>query len=236
MQRRGAARPIAVAALVLGLLAIGAWQVSRERCFQLVGEVTCRVETDRPIVALSFDDGPTAYGVDEVLAVLEPRGVKATFFLIGQDVARNPALAARLVQAGHEIGNHSWSHRRMVGRLPAFHADEIARTDEVLRAAGANPALFRPPYGKKLVGLPLAVDRAGLRMVTWEVEDGGLEQGTPRAYADAILAQVRPGSIILMHPMYGRKGTARAALPLVLDGLAARGYEVTTVSGLLAAA
>jgi peptidoglycan/xylan/chitin deacetylase (PgdA/CDA1 family) len=229
-------RLLSAGVLALVLLAVATWQVSRARCFQLVGEVICRVETSKPVVALTFDDGPRARGVDAVLAELEPRGIKATFFLIGNEIERNPGLAERLVQAGHELGNHSTSHKRMVGRLPAFHTHEIARTDALLRAAGASPTLFRPPYGKRLIGLPLAAERAGYRIITADVEDSGLETLTPQAYADAMLAQVRPGSILLMHPMYGPNQTARDALPLILDGLTARGYQVTTVSGLLAAA
>lgn len=229
MRLRGRLLPLALLGV---LVAAGAWQVSRIPCWQLVGEVTCRVETDRPVVALTFDDGPTPAGVDAVLDVLNARGVKATFFLIGQEAAQRPELVRRLIGAGHEVGNHSWSHRRMVGRLPAFHAREIADTDAALRAAGAAPVLFRPPYGKRLIGLPLAVEKAGYRMVTWDVDDGGLETLTPEAYAAALLAEVKPGSIILVHPMYGANGTARAALPILLDGLTARGYQVTTVSAL----
>lgn len=228
-------RTLLLAALVaLALAGLALWRISGLPCTQLVGSVTCRVETSERVVALTFDDGPTPRGVDAVLPILRSHGARATFFLIGRDMARHPGQAERLLAAGHELGNHTWSHQRNVGHLPQFYRQEVARADALLRRAGARPTLFRPPYGKRLIGLPQAVDRAGYRMVTWDVDDAGLGQATPQAYATAILAQVRPGSIMLMHPMYRGNASARAALPLVLAGLKARGYRVVTVSELLA--
>lgn len=222
---------VALALLLLALFA--AWQVSRARCFALIGEVTCRVETRAMRVALSFDDGPTSSGLDAVIPVLAQHDVHATFFLIGRDAERNPELVRKLASAGHEIGNHGYSHTRMVGHLPGFYDREIARTDMLLRRAGAVPArFFRPPYGKKLIGLPLAVQRQGHRMVLWDVED---PQGAAdaSAYADMVVRRARPGSIILMHPMYPANRIARDALPLVIEGLHARGFEIVTVGELI---
>jgi len=226
----------AVYALAAGALALIAglalWQVSRARCFSLAGPAICRVETSKPMVALTFDDGPTPLGVDAVLPTLEEHHAHATFFLIGGEVARRPDLAARLVRAGQEIGNHSFSHVRMVGRSRSFYDQEIERTDALLRRAGGSPGLFRPPYGKKLIGLPLAVRRHGLRMVLWDVEDP--HATSPEAFAGQVVAAARPGSIILLHTMYPANGTARQALPLILDGLQAKGLQVVSVGTLLA--
>jgi peptidoglycan-N-acetylglucosamine deacetylase len=224
---------IALAASLL--LTFAGWRISKARCFQLVGELTCRVETDLKFVALSFDDGPTPEGVDAVLSTLEPRGIKATFFLIGNRMEKWPGQARRLVEAGHEVGNHSYTHTRMIGKWPATYDIEIARTDRLLKAEGVtNPKLFRPPFGKRLIGLPLAVERAGYRTIMWDVEDQPEYFTEPRAYADDILRRVRPGSIILMHPMYRHNQTAKDALPLVLDGLKAKGYRIVPVGELLA--
>ena len=232
LSRRNLAMGLVVVALIVG---IGAWRISKSRCYQLVGELTCRVETSEKIVALSFDDGPTPEGVDAVLATLESRKIKATFFLIGRRMEKWPGQARRLVAAGHELGNHSYSHTRMIGKWPSDYDSEIARTDRLLKAEGvAKPTLFRPPFGKRLIGLPLAVEQAGYRMVMWNVEDNAEKYPDPKAYAADILARVKPGSIILMHPMYRHNQTARDALPLVLDGLKARGYGVVPVGELLA--
>ncbi|OYW45600.1 MAG: polysaccharide deacetylase [Sphingomonadales bacterium 32-68-7] len=223
----------ALALVALVLLAVATNRLSKARCFQLVGEVTCRVDTTERIVALTFDDGPTPEGVDSVLTTLDRYGAKATFFLIGQHLERSPGQAQRLLAAGHELGNHSFSHVRNIGHSREFYAAEIARTSALLRAAGQHPRYFRPPFGRRLIGLPLEVERSGLRMVTWDVEDQPERFTDPARFAEDILARVKPGSIILIHPMYRANETARAALPLVLEGLRQRGYRAVTVSELL---
>lgn len=224
---------IGLAALGIVLLAAAAvWQVSRDRCFTLVGEISCRVETDRPLVALTFDDGPTPLGVEAVAPILAEHGVRATFFLVGEAIEARPDLARRLVAEGHEIANHSYSHQRMVGRPAAWHRSEVARTQALLQAAGGRARLFRAPYGKKLIGLPRAVEAEGLRMVAWDVEEPTTTD--PAAYARQMVDQARPGSILLMHPMYGANATAREALPQVLAGLKAKGLQVVPAGELLA--
>lgn len=229
-----------MAGLVLGLLLVtmGLWHAGRSRCFVLIGDVTCRVETDRKLVALSFDDGPTAQGVSALLPVLREHRARATFFLIGQEMAARPGLAAQILAEGHEIGNHSYTHRRMMGLFPGGYAGEIADTEALLRQEGAvGPILFRPPYGKKLTGLPIAVARAGEHMVTWDVEDPtGAAAADPNAYARHVVERIRPGSIVLIHPMYSSGETARAALPIILTELSRRGYRVVSVGELISEA
>jgi peptidoglycan/xylan/chitin deacetylase (PgdA/CDA1 family) len=226
-----------MAGLVLALLLVtmGLWHAGRSRCFVLIGDVTCRVDTDRKLVALSFDDGPTPQGVAAVLPVLRAHGARATFFLIGQEMAARPGLAGQIVAEGHEIGNHSYSHRRMMGLFPDGYVEEIARTEALLRREGATgPILFRPPFGKKLTGLPVAVRHAGEHMVTWDVEDPtGEAAADAQAYARHMVDRVRPGSILLIHPMYAGGETARAALPIILAELTRRGYRVVSISELI---
>jgi len=218
---------ILVAALVLT-----AYLTSRARCWQWVGTPVCRVDTSEKIVALTFDDGPTAEGVDYFLQTLTPAGTTATFFLTGAELAANPGQARRLVAAGHQIANHSYRHERMWGLFADAYEADIRRTDALLRQEGGDGALlFRPPYGKKLTGLPIALARTGHRTIMWDIEDP--ETSDPKAFADQILEQVRPGSIILVHAMYRRRDTARRALPLILAGLKDRGYRTVTVSDLL---
>lgn len=241
MTRAGAERPrwrrialVAVALLLLLALQMTVLEISRARCFSLVGEAICRVETDAPVVALTFDDGPTPRGVELAREVLRENGARATFFLIGNEVAAREDLVRQLVADGHEIGNHSYSHPRMISRWPGFYDEEIGRADAALRRSGVpRPNLFRPPYGKKLIGLPNALARHDYRMIMWDVEDppGATD---PRAYAAHIVRQARPGSIILMHIMYAPNDVAREALPLVVRGLRARGFRLVTVSELLA--
>lgn len=218
--------------LLFLLVALAINEISKATCFTLTADVVCRVETDQKLVALTFDDGPTDLGVNAVLPVLDHYGAKATFFLVGA----SPDLTSvrRIVASGHEIGNHSLTHQRMVGRSMTFYDEEIRRTDAILRAAGApKPTLFRPPYGKKLVGLPLAVERNDYIMVMWD--SGDPPDRDPKLYAAKVLEQIRPGSITLIHPMFESRQTERDALPLILEGLKQRGYRMVTVSELLAA-
>lgn len=222
------------ATLVLGALVIGFFlnRVSKAPCVSLTGTVVCRVETTAPLVALTFDDGPTAHGLDTVLPLLRHYNARATFFLIGK--LAKPERVARVVAAGHEVGNHSFHHQRMTFRSAAFYDAEIAATDAVLQRGGAaRPTLFRPPFGKKLFGLPLAAARNGKRLVMWDAGDP--PDRDPRAYARKVVADVRPGSIILIHPMYAGNATERAALPMILTALTRRGYRIVSVSALLAA-
>ena len=223
---------LGAAALLLLVVSVALWRISKADCFVLIGAVTCRVETDQPMVALTLDDGPTREGTDAALAALERTGARATFFVIGHYVDEEPELVRRIAAAGHEVANHSYTHRRMIGRSAAFYDEEIARTAAALRREGIHgPLFFRPPFGKKLFGLPRAVERSGHRMIMWDVGEPDLDD--PRAYAASIVERARPGSIILMHVMYDGNATARAALPLVLDGLRRRGLSVVTVGELL---
>lgn len=218
------------------MAAFGLWRSTKAHCFQWAGDVpVCHVDTAERVVALSFDDGPTPEGVDIVLPALEAAGVHATFFLIGSKMERHPGQAERLLAAGHELGNHSYSHIRNLGRSGTFYDAEISRTDRLLRTAGVqNPRLFRPPFGRKFIGLPRAVVRAGYRTIMWDVEDDVANHPTPQDYADDIVSRASPGSIILIHPMYRTNPIERAALPLVLAGLQRRGFRIVTVSVLLA--
>jgi peptidoglycan/xylan/chitin deacetylase (PgdA/CDA1 family) len=233
--RKGRRIAFASAALLALIVAAGfaLFQISKAGCWSLVGEAICRVETDERLIALTFDDGPTAEGVGWASGVLRHYGAHGTFFLIGGAVEGKEGLVRRLLADGHEVGNHSYSHVRMVLHRSAFYDNEIARTDALLRAAGVPaPTLFRPPYGKKLTGLPRALDRRHYRMILWDVEDPPGARNA-RDYADRVLREVRPGSIVLMHVMYKSNRTAREALPLIVLGLSARGYRLVTVSELL---
>jgi peptidoglycan/xylan/chitin deacetylase (PgdA/CDA1 family) len=224
-----------VLALVIALLVIlfTLFQISKAACFQLIGTPLCKVETSEKIIALTFDDGPTPQGVDAVLPVLQRYNAHATFFLVGQEMVNHPGLGRRLVAAGNELGNHSYTHQRMIGLFPGAYEDEIRRTDILLRKEGeAHPLFFRPPNGKKLTGLPIAVERTGYRTVTWDYVDP-MTAASPKAFADGVMARVKPGSIVVMHVMYRTGQVQRDALPLILEGLKARGYQAVTVGELL---
>lgn len=212
----------------------GLWHLARSRTVQLFGDIVARVDTDRRVVALTFDDGPQPDAADEVLASLN--GAKATFFVCGAELRDHPGVAEKLLAAGHELGNHSYSHQRMVFKSPSFIASEFERTDALIRAAGHRGAIHvRAPYCKKLVALPWYFRKTGRTHVTFDVEP----ESFPEIDRDAakitghVLANVRPGSIVLLHPWYRGRERTRAAVPAIVEGLKARGYELVTVSELL---
>jgi chitin deacetylase len=225
--------------LLAGLLVAWlTWRLSNAWTFQLLGGLVSHVETSEPVVALTFDDGPSDRRTEEVLAILRDHGVRATFFVTGRALARKPETGRRIVEEGHELGNHSFSHRRMVLKPLSFIRDEIERTDGQIRAAGyVGPIHFRAPGGKKLVALPYYLWRASRLNIFWDVAPEGYEGAASDAkvIVERVLAETRPGSIILLHVMAEGRATSRQALPGIIQGLQQRGYRFVTVSELLAA-
>ncbi|MCP3804466.1 polysaccharide deacetylase family protein [Allokutzneria sp. A3M-2-11 16] len=223
----------AVVVLVLGLGTFGLYQLTNSRTYQLFGELVHRVETPEKVVALTLDDGPTDLA-PEVLRSLADLGVPATFYLNGNDLAARPHLGRQIRAAGHELGNHSYSHQRMALVGPEFVRREVEDTDRELRAAGQDGEItFRPPFGKKLWTLPSYLAEHDRVTVMWDVEpDSGTGHDAP-AMVRAALEQTRPGSIILMHVMYPGRAPSRAALPGIVTGLRQQGYRFVTVSQLL---
>ncbi|GAA1354502.1 polysaccharide deacetylase family protein [Saccharothrix algeriensis] len=236
---RRARRWTRVALVVLVLLPLGAVGVSalaNARTFQLYGGLTSRVETADRVVALTFDDGPDPAGTRPLLEVLAAKGVRGTFYLTGRELAAHPDLGRAIADAGHEIGNHSYAHERMVLMSPDRVADEVERTDALIRATGyAGEITFRPPNGKKLLALPRYLDRHHRRTVTWDVEPDSADAARPAGdLVRDTLDQVRPGSIVLLHGMYPGRAATREALGPIVDGLRERGYRFATVAELLA--
>ncbi|WP_220348737.1 polysaccharide deacetylase family protein [Alkalilimnicola ehrlichii] len=138
---------IVAAALIAALY--GVKNLADARSFQLFGNLVHRVDTEKPWVALTFDDGPTPEATERILAILARNEVPATFFFTGAELAANPGLAEKYVAAGHELGNHTYSHRRMLLRSPMFIRHEIEDTDALIRASGyEGPIYFRPRTGR----------------------------------------------------------------------------------------
>ncbi|HEU0318704.1 MAG TPA: polysaccharide deacetylase family protein [Solirubrobacteraceae bacterium] len=187
-------------------------------------------------VALTFDDGPHPEGTPAVLALLAARRVRATFFLVGEQVARAPALAGEIVAAGHRVGLHCDRHRNLLRLGPAAVAADIARARARIEdATGAAIALYRPPYGI-FNAAALAIAHAhGWRPLLWTHWGRDWEaRATPESIAGLMTGPgLGPGSVLLAHDAddYGAPGSWRrtlAALPLVLDELDRRGLEATT--------
>ncbi|MEU1985920.1 polysaccharide deacetylase family protein [Nocardia sp. NPDC019395] len=217
--------------MVLVVLA-GGYFLMNSRTYQLAGRLVDRVATSEKVVALTLDDGPTDHA-REVLDILSTADIPATFYLNGHDLAARPELGRAIAAAGHEIGNHTYNHRRMVLVSPETVADEVERTDTEIRRTGyLGEITFRPPYCKKLWTLPDYLSDHDRTTVTWDVEpDTG--NSSAAEIVEATTEQVRPGSIILLHTMFGSGAAARAAIGPIVDKLRADGYRFVTVSDLI---
>lgn len=214
------------------IIGAGLFQVSKSRTFQFFGGLVSRVNTEEKVIALTFDDGPTTH-TETVLQILEDKQVKATFFFMGSQLEAYPDIGKRVASEGHEIGNHSYSHKRFLLRSLSFIDHEIQRTNALIRATGYKGGIhFRPPYGKKLFGLPWYLWRHNMKTIMVDVEPD-----TYGSQADFLvnytLENTKPGSIILLHPFCDACNGQREAVGRIIDGLEATGYRFVTVSELL---
>lgn len=194
-------------------------------------------------VALTFDDGPDASYTGPILDTLKSRQAVASFFVVGRQVQRLPELTRRIVAEGHELGNHSWSHADFAGLSDQAIRMELATTGRVIEAVtGRRPLLFRPPYigdarpatEERLRPMAVASD-LGYRVAGLEVDTKDWFENDPaKIVANALEAiERRNGRIILLHDAGGDRTSTIAALGPLIDSLRARGYEPTTVAGLL---
>ncbi len=182
--------------------------------------------------ALTFDDGPHPEGTPAALEILAREGVRATFFLVGEQVLRNPALAAEIVAAGHGIGLHCHRHRNLLRLTPRQVREDILRALGVIEETTCrSPVLYRPPYGvSNAAALVLARGR-GWRTLLWSHWGRDWEaRATPESIAALLTGGVAPGAVLLLHDAddYSAPGSWRrtvAALPRVLDTLAERGLQ-----------
>jgi len=207
--------------VVLGVILNAAFNYSKSRDSQLFGELVHRVDTSQPVIALTFDDGPTPENTGVLL----------------ESLAQDPEAARAIMDAGHEIGNHSWDHPRMVAMTPRVVRSQLSRTDDAIRALGyTGPLHFRPPYGRKLVVLPWVLDQQDRTTIMWSIEPEttlGFE-ALAQDLAAHVIETAQAGDIVLLHGMYSTNQSTREALPLILNGLRNRGFEFVTVSELLA--
>jgi peptidoglycan/xylan/chitin deacetylase (PgdA/CDA1 family) len=239
-------------ALVVGLVGgilvgrLTATPPSSERAGIEAANGIFRVQTDRPIVALTFDDGPDPRFTPTVLDLLRRHRARATFFLIGQNALAHRDLVARELEEGHEIGDHTFDHPELE-LLAADQVDEeIERGADAIRDAGApRPTLFRPPKGLTDEVVGVLADAERYRTIFWEltvehyVNHMPVDEGVER-----LLERVVPGTIILAHdgglpnridPHGQNRTRTLEALPALLEGLDRKGYRVVDVSELLRA-
>jgi peptidoglycan/xylan/chitin deacetylase (PgdA/CDA1 family) len=191
------------------------------------------VHVDGNYIAIAFDDGPSATLTPRLLDILKERGIKVTFFVIGENAARNPQILAREVAEGHEVGNHTWDHPQLTKLSDTRVQEELNKTSDVIfQATGKKPVLLRPPYGAINPRLTHMIqDQDGMKIVLWSVDPQDWKRPGSAVVSQRLLAGAKPGAILLAHDIH--PGTIEA-MPATLDALLAKGYKFVTVSELIA--
>jgi peptidoglycan/xylan/chitin deacetylase (PgdA/CDA1 family) len=211
------------------------------------------VPTTLPLAALTFDDGPDPELTPGILKALADHEVNATFNMMGWNARRHPGLVRAVVDAGHELGNHTWTHLDLAGQSVHQARRELDLGCRAIEAVGAaRPRWFRPPRGHLTGAAACAAAELGQDVLLWSIARGPQDIGTPAAVADHLSTAVGPGDVVGLHDgigrgsfdpggMLARRLRARrlvelAALPTALERLRARGIRLVTASELVEAA
>jgi peptidoglycan/xylan/chitin deacetylase (PgdA/CDA1 family) len=182
--------------------------------------------TDGQSIHLTFDDGPHPVATPKVLDVLRNRKVRATFFLVGTHVAQYPELAQRIVQEGHSIGNHTYSHPVLFLKAKTLQANEIGEADKLIAdLVGVRPLCFRPPYGY-FDHNTLGVAREMIhKVVMWDVDSRDFDNHPNSAVVEKVGRKATHGSIVLFHDNHSTEGKIDSLLDGTLDRLQERGFH-----------
>jgi peptidoglycan/xylan/chitin deacetylase (PgdA/CDA1 family) len=191
---------------------------------------SCNVEGTA--IALTFDDGPHPKNTPRLLDMLKDRGLKATFYVIGQNVVKYPEIMQRMVAEGHEVGHHTYTHPSLNKISAAKLTEEVVKTnDTILQACGVRPTTIRPPYGATNAGVNKRLnDEFGLTVAMWSVDPLDWKIRQASHVSNHILQNTKSGSIVLAHDIHP---STIDAMPAVLDGLISKGHQFVTVSELI---
>ncbi|MGQ3675833.1 polysaccharide deacetylase family protein [Xanthobacter sp. TB0139] len=188
---------------------------------------------DQPYIALTFDDGPNPETTPRLLDMLKERGVKATFFVLGTRAAKHPEILRRMVEEGHEIGNHSWSHPQLTRISTAASDKQITDASQaIFDATGQRPVYLRPPYGAMRGTLQNHIhQKFDMSFLYWSIDPLDWKYRDSKVVYENIISQAKPGAIVLMHDIHA---TTVDAMPQVLDDLIAKGYRFGTITQMVA--
>lgn len=185
------------------------------------------IDKDKPMVALTFDDGPN-HNTSRVLDILESYGVKATFFLLGCNINGNEKVITRMKNLGMEIGNHMYSHKLITRLTDKQIGEELKKVDDlVFNIVKEKPILIRPSYGTYNKRVKKLLDRP---VITWNVDTLDWKYHSSKRIADRVIKDIGDGSIVLMHDIYRASANS---LEIFIPKLLEEGYQLVTVSELL---
>ncbi len=192
-----------------------------------ISQGDCRTS---PCVALTFDDGPGSH-TSRLLDMLEQRGVKGTFYVLGSKVSAHASLMQRMQANGHQIGNHTWNHPDLRKLSATEVADELNRTNDAIRqVTGKAPTTARPPYGATNSAVMEQLRQSGLSAILWSVDTRDWADRDSQIVCSRAVANARSGAIILLHDIHR---TSVDAVPCIVDALKNQGYRMVTVDELL---
>ncbi len=232
----GTARWSLLAFTFLAISGIAAWGVTHPQC-GMFGTALCFVHTPKPLVALTFDDGPDPVATPALLSLLARRKVPATFFCVGERVAHHPEICQRAIREGHQVENHSWAHRRTTNlfSVPRLRQDLAVAQREIQRATGRSPTCFRPPMGLTNLRVFRVAHQLGLRVVGWSAGGHDQSEPNPERTVDRIVGRLQPGRIVLLHDGGVPADRLTATVELLIDKLEARDYQCVRLDKLVAA-
>jgi len=191
------------------------------------------IETTEKVVALTFDDGPYLPYTPQVLSILEKYDAKATFYFQGTHIEENFDCAVRAHQLGHELGNHSYSHRSFRKRPPTSLYREIVRTDKLLEKIGVDyQTTFRPPFGEVTFMLGIILWKLNKKVIYYSVVPKEHELITPENIHDYCVKNVFPGSVIVLHDGGKNRENTVLAVEMIVKTLTEKGYSFKTISDL----
>lgn len=187
------------------------------------------LDATKPMVALTFDDGPGKYE-DRILAAFQKYGGKGTFFFVGNQAEKYPNVVKRVAEAGHEVANHSYKHENLPKLSQAGATQSLAKTNEILRRlSGQSVSLVRPPYGATSSSVKAALQNQGQPSILWSIDTLDWKTRNAKSSINIVLQQVKDGDVILMHSIYAQSAEAAEAL---IPALQERGYQLVSVSEL----
>jgi len=223
---------LAVVIIVMAGSCFSLYALMNSRTFMFFGTIADRGPADEKTLYLTFDDGPTD-STPDILKMLDELGVKATFFLIGREMEAHKDYVRQILQGGHGIGNHSYTHQRMIFLPLSTIRDEVENTNAMIRDAGYDGEIFfRMPNCKKLFLLPWYLSQTGQCTVTWSIEPESDKTASKSAGAMAEYAAERfePGAIILLHPMGDKTDKTNEAIRLIVQAARKQGYSFKTLA------
>ena len=202
-------------------------------------QIVFGIKTKEKVVALTFDDGPHPIFTIELLKLLSEFNVKATFFVSGKYVEQHKDIVKQIVDNGHELGNHAYSHRNLIFKTASFIKEEIEKTDALIRSCGADvPNIVRPPFGRFLFSALYVFYKLKKKVILWNIPTKDYKAKNQEQIVTKVYRKLKPGGIIIMHDagkdnsLVDRSISLQAVRTLLSD-LPHKDFRFVTISELL---